>query len=97
MKISITPTTQIRRAANLLASQMDDEYLVMSIELGSYISLRDVSARIWEILEQPHTMTSLTALLLTEYVVDPDVCQKEVAAFVQQMAEARLLAIDPVP
>jgi hypothetical protein len=86
--------TLIRRAADIVASEMDGEYLIMSIELGSYIALRDVSARIWELLEQPQTLASLLEDLLREYTVDPDICEREVNDFLKEMDESRLITLE---
>jgi hypothetical protein len=84
----------IRRATDIVASEMDGEYLVLNIEQGSYLALRNVSARIWELLEQPQTLTALMAVLVKEYDVDPHLCEREVVAFLREMIASRLIAFD---
>jgi hypothetical protein len=94
MSKAVDRETLIRRADDIVASEMDGEYLIMSIELGSYIALRDVSARIWELLEQPRTLISLVETLLNEYTVDPDICVREVDDFLKEMSESNLITLE---
>lgn len=95
MNPEISKDTRIGRAANIVSSRMDDEYLLMSVDLSDYIALRNVSARIWELLEQPRTMADLQTALLAEYTVAQEVCDREVSGFLQQMLENSLLALEP--
>ena len=85
--------TPIRRALDIVATEMDGEYLIMSIEQGSYIALRDVSARIWELLEKPQTPAALVEALLGEYEVEPDTCEREVNDFLREMAECNMINV----
>ncbi|MBI5558240.1 MAG: PqqD family protein [Deltaproteobacteria bacterium] len=86
--------TLIRRDQDILATEMDGEYLILSIEQGSYIALRDVSARIWELLESPRPVTFVFETLLGEYAVDRKTCEAEVSAFLRQMAENGLISFE---
>jgi len=92
--MNIDATTMIRRAGDLVASEIDGEYLIMSIERGSYISIRDVSARIWELLQEPRSLGSLHETLLDEYVVDEETCKAEVSALLRHMAGCRIISLE---
>ncbi len=86
--------TLIRRSQDIVASEIDGEYLIMSIEQGSYISLRDVSARIWVLLEEPRSFGYLCETLLQEYSVDRETCEAEVSDFLHQMAKDQLITME---
>lgn len=73
---------------------MDDELILLSIEQNRYFGSGEVGRRIWELLEQQVSMSSLLAQLIEEYDVDPDVCARDVEAFLTQLIEARLVVID---
>jgi hypothetical protein len=94
MENTVERRALIRRAPDIVASEIDGEYLIMSIERGSYIALRDASARIWEILEQPHTFGSLIDALLGEYAVAPDICKRDVDEFLKEMIETNLITLE---
>ena len=93
MRNNVERETPISRSLDIVATEMDGEYLIMSIEQGSYIALRDVSARIWELLEKPQTPAALVEALLGEYAVDPDTCEREVNDFLKEMVDCNLITI----
>ncbi len=95
MSTLVRRETRITRTTDVIASQMDAEYVMASIESGSYFTLRNVSARIWELLEQPRTMAELLDALHQEYAVPPDVCEQEVSGFLRQMSEKGLITLAP--
>ena len=97
MNNTIKQGTLIRRASDMIASEIDGEYMIMNIELGSYIVLREVSARIWELLERPATLASLLENLLQEYTVDRDTCEQEIVSFLKEMAENNLIVLEDAP
>lgn len=73
-----------------------DEYMIMPT--GSNISrfdgtvvLNEVSAFIWEKLQQPVTREMLLETLLAEYDVTPAVAEKDLDALLQRLAEYGLL------
>lgn len=97
MNNTIKQGTLIRRASDIIASEIEGEYLIMSIDMGNYIALRDVSARIWELLEQPSTVASLLENLLLEYTVEPDTCEQEIYSFLKEMVESNLIIFEDAP
>lgn len=90
----LVPTSLLRRVSQVLAAPMDDELILLSIEQNRYFGSGEVGRRIWELLEQQVSMSSLLAQLIEEYDVDPDVCARDVEAFLTQLIEARLVVID---
>ena len=85
----------IRRNEGWLATYAGSELLMMSVDKGLYIALTEVGARIWELLETPHTMESLCEELCREFDVSPDLCRKEVETFCSKMIKHGAVSIDP--
>lgn len=54
--------------------------MMMSVEQGKYFELNPVSKRIWEILENPHSKSNVVAVLMEEYDVSLEQCNKEVSS-----------------
>ena len=94
MRKNIERGTPIRRNSDIVAIEMDGEYLIMSIEQASYIALRDISARIWRLLEETRSFGSLCEMLLQEYTVDRETCQAEVSDLLRQMADNQLISME---
>lgn len=90
----LDPTSLLKRVSHVLAAPMDDELILLSIEQNRYFGSGEVGRRIWELLEQQISVGNLLAQLIEEYDVDPDVCARDVSAFLAQLVEARLVLIE---
>lgn len=93
MKTSINLQSTIARADNLLATDLDDEMILMSIENGSYYGMGKTARRIWELIESPQTVSWLIDALSREYSVEPDVCKSDTIAYLQELCEEGLLVV----
>lgn len=93
MKTFINMQSTIARANNLLATDLDDEMILMSIENGSYYGMEKTARRIWELIESPQTVSSLIDILSQEFSVAPDVCKSDTIAYLQDLCEEGLLVV----
>ena len=91
--IMLTPTTRLQQNADILASALGDETVMMSLSRNNYYGVDEVGSRIWELLVQPQTLAQLCTTLQQEYVVDAEICQQEVTVFVQQLANEGLVNV----
>ena len=57
----ITLETTVVRASDVLASQVENELVMMDIERGMYYALNPVGADIWERLAEPQQVADLCA------------------------------------
>jgi hypothetical protein len=78
------------RAPDALASEVDGEIVMMSVERGEYFSLTGVASRLWELIAEPTTIAHLTATIAAEYRVAPEVCEPDILAFAADMMAAGL-------
>jgi hypothetical protein len=91
--ITLTPNDRLQQNADILASALGDETVMMSLSRNNYYGLDEVGSRIWGLLAQPQTLAQLCTALQQEYVVDTETCQQEVTAFVQQLANEGLVNV----
>lgn len=89
----LTPQTKIKRLENTIASPMDDELVMMSMENNAYYGLNSVGRKIWELLENEQTLSSLCDKLMDKYDVDLEICQRDVSALVDQLEKAGLVTV----
>ncbi|MGB0712107.1 MAG: lasso peptide biosynthesis PqqD family chaperone [Gammaproteobacteria bacterium] len=80
------------RNPDMIATDMDGDTVMMSIERGDYYGLADVASRVWEWLDEPLTCADIVKRVCAEYEVDEAVCSADVRAFMQQMLEHGLVA-----
>jgi hypothetical protein len=85
--------TPLKRAENILFSEIDQDKVMIDIERGAYFGMNPVAGEIWEILESPHTPQQVIEKLLAEYEIDAETCQTETLAVLQRMAKLKLIEI----
>ena len=90
---SITEGTTVVRAENLLATDLDDETILMSIEQGAYYGMEQTARRIWELIATPHTVADLCRQLAEEYQVEPEVCRKDLLPFLEELRSEGLIVV----
>jgi len=85
----------VRRRGDWLAAKVGDELVMMSAAKGNYLGLSTVGARIWELVDAPHTIDGLCTRLVAEFDVEPDVCRAEVEAFLRDLELHGAITFDP--
>lgn len=79
-----------RRNDAWVGSPIEDSYVMVNIESGTYVSLNPTARAIWEALETPSTQAQVEASLLGRYEVAPDACSRSVAKALQEMQTQQL-------
>ena len=62
-----------------------------SIDFSGVITLNEVGAFLWKVLEQPADKAELLEKLTAEYDVDSETASKDIDAFLTKLREADLL------
>ena len=80
-------------ADNIIASDIDDEKVMMCIEKGKYYKLDPVGTRVWDMMEMPVKVSDLINALLTKYDIDRETCEHDVLAFLEELHEGGILQV----
>jgi hypothetical protein len=91
---SFKPEDKLSRTASVLATDLDQETVLMSIEAGAYYGMADTARTIWEKLETPLTFSALVDQLVKEYEISPDACAAELQRFLGEMEQEGLLRVE---
>lgn len=81
----------VRQNGDLVTSDIDGEVVMMSIENGEYYGMDLIGSRIWELLTEPCKVSLLVDNLLKEYQVNRKTCEQDVLAFLNRLAETRVI------
>lgn len=76
---------------DLIASDLDGEIVMMSIENGEYYGLDAIGSRIWELIENQKKVSELCDLLIEEFEVGREQCEKDILAFLNEMVKSNLI------
>lgn len=89
--------TLYARESGLEAIEMDGDLVMMGLDQGEYYALRGVAASLWSHLDEPRTVEDLSALVAREFDVTPERCRDDVAAFLDDLLERRLVTTRRTP
>ena len=78
-----------------MATPVDDEMVMMHLESNRYYGLNAMGRRIWELIETPTPITAVCQQLLTEFDVEPEICEREVLAFLTEMQDGNVIRVLP--
>ena len=87
----MTDRTVLSRREGLMTADMNGSAVMMDIMTGKYYNLGAVGGRIWELLEEPLTLTALVDKLTDEYDVPAKQCRADIEPFLNTLLERGLL------
>ena len=85
-------TSVVERRDGFIEAQVDGELVALNIESGTCYALNTVGSRIWDLLSEPSRIGDLCTTLLSEYRVEPDVCQRDVLDLLEELRAEGLVA-----
>ena len=91
----ITIDSTISQIEDIVASDIDNEKVMMSIEKGQYFGLEPIGSRIWEMIETPAKVSVIIDKLLTQFDVDRETCEHDLLAFLGELDEAGIIQVHP--
>ena len=80
------------RSSDLVATDMDGETVMMSIERGEYYGISGVGSRVWDLLESPVTLETIVATVCAEFEVEQAACQTDMEGFLAELCEHELIS-----
>ena len=87
-------TDKLIRNANLMASAIDDEVVMMDMEQGQYFGLNAVGAHIWALLETPYSRDEIILNVKDNFEApNTSALEKDVLDFIQTMIDNKLIDV----
>ena len=90
----MTDTTVLSRRMGLMTADMNGSAVMMDIMSGKYYNLGEVGGCIWELLEEPMTVTALVQKLTAEYDVSAAQCRADIEPFLNTLLDRGLLVAE---
>jgi hypothetical protein len=77
-----------------ISSDLAGEAIILELKAGMYYGLDAIGTRIWSLIQEPRSVSSLRETLLSEYEVDAERCEHELLSLLQDLAANRLIRIE---
>jgi hypothetical protein len=88
-------STVVVRRGDILDTSVANEAVMLDPENGMYYGANAVGSRLWELLEDPHSISELQAVLVTEFDVEPDAAERDLRTFLNDLAAENLIDVSP--
>jgi hypothetical protein len=91
--MTITTTSTVVATPDQVSATVHGEVVILQMKDGIYYSLDSVGARIWDQLQKPALVSQLRDLVVSEYEVEPDRCERDLLKLLGELAQARLIRV----
>ena len=72
---------------------LGEEAVILNLKAGVYYGLNPVGARIWNLIQEPKTVREVRDAIVDEYDIDPDRCQRDLLALLQDLEAKDLIKV----
>jgi hypothetical protein len=80
-------------AKDQVSSDLGGEVAILDLKAGVYYGLDAVGARIWSLIQEPRTVNEIRNILLEEYEVEPEHCERDLLALLRRLADEGLVEV----
>jgi len=85
---SIVAATKDQVSCNL-----GEEAAILNTKEGIYYGLDPVGAQIWQLLQTPRKIADIQAVLVREYDVEPERCQRDLHSLLSDLLQVGLIEV----
>jgi hypothetical protein len=89
----ISKNSTVVATPHQVSATVHGEAVILQMKDGIYYSLDQVGARVWSRLQQPASVDELCQLILSEYEVEPERCERDLLSLLNDLEEARLIEV----
>jgi Coenzyme PQQ synthesis protein D (PqqD) len=76
-----------------VSCRLGDESAILNLENSFYYGLNPVGARVWNLLQQPRSVRELCDILLEEFEVEADRCERDLLDLLEKMRSEGLIDV----
>ena len=90
---SISTEATVVAVKDQVSCTLENEVVILHLQQGLYYGLNEVGAAVWNAVQQPQTVEVLRGLILENFEVSPEQCQRDLMELLQDMAKAGLIEV----
>ncbi len=74
-------------------SDIGGEAVILHLKTGIYHGLNEIGARIWTLIQEPKSVKDIQRILLEEYEVEAERCDRDLIALLKDLLAAELIEV----
>ena len=84
-------------SGELVSANLDGEVVILGFSTGSYFSLDQVGAFVWDLIQKPQKVSAIRDAILEEYEIDPVHCERDLITLLEKLIDKQLVDIRAEP
>jgi len=76
-----------------VSCSLGEEAAILNTKEGIYYGLDPVGAQIWQLLQTPRKVADIQAVLVRDYDVEPERCQRDLLVLLGDLLQAGLIEV----
>jgi hypothetical protein len=93
VKRTLSMSSNVVVAKDQVSSDLGGEVAILNLKAGEYYGLNAVGARIWNMIQRARTVEEIRDVLVSEYQVEPERCERDLIMLLQSLADAELIVV----
>jgi hypothetical protein len=91
MKSRVTTDSIVVVSKDQVSSDLAGEIAILNLKAGAYYGLDHVGARIWNLIQEPMRVSDVRDIILREYVVEPERCERDLIELLEKLVAEGLI------
>src|SRR5215212_12177247 len=92
-KQSVSLDSIAAASGELVSANLDGEVVILGFKSGSYYSLDQVGAFVWDLVQKPQKVSAIRDAILEEYEIDPMQCERDLITLLEELIDKQLVDI----
>jgi Coenzyme PQQ synthesis protein D (PqqD) len=93
MDLPLSFHTIVVAASEQVSCPLGEEAAILNLKNSVYYGMNPVGARVWDLLKQPRSVAEVRDVLLEEYEVDQERCEKDLLTLLGIMRDEGLIEV----
>lgn len=89
----LTVHSVVSASPDQVSCPLDDESAILNLKNSVYYGMNAVGTRVWNLLQKPRSVGELRDLLLCEYEVDAERCEKDLLDLLEKLRLEGLIEV----
>ena len=94
--MAIEMSDVVARNEVIVFTELDDTVVMMDMDEGRYYEFDAIAAKIWTLIETGRPVAELCDALAAVYDVEPEVCRRDVLAFLNETEEMGIVRVNRI-
>ena len=91
--MSLSQESVVNAAKDQVSCNLGAEAAILNTKEGIYYGLDPIGTQVWKLLQTPRRVADIQKVLLQEYEVEPDRCQHDLLALLEDLLGAGLIEV----